>query len=118
MSVILSKDPTTTAGRILEFSAPRHTAALVVVSGNKFVLTKVPGHDLIKPIKLLVEASDAGFIASFVEANINTSGDSEWEAVYNISFLVGDLFDLLTQNKAELGIGPRRQLKTLRTYIR
>src|SRR2546421_314139 len=77
------------------------------------------GYEVIKPIPVKVERVDNSFVASFVAANVNTSGDTWDEAVINLQSLLTNLFDLLiTHRPEELGPAPKRQLSVLQSFIK
>jgi hypothetical protein len=73
--------------------------------------------DLISDIKVVVEGSDGEFIATFFDANIGMSGDTEEEAVSNLKAIIVDTFELYEENEAVLGPGPQKQLAVLRKFI-
>jgi hypothetical protein len=67
----------------------------------------------------MLQPSDDGFTATFFDANIGSSGDTEEEAINNLRTLIIDTFELLESKQPEqLGIEPRRQLAILRSLIR
>jgi len=77
------------------------------------------GYEVIKPIPVKVEKVENGFVASFVAANVNASGDTWDEAALNLRSLIPHLFDLLlTHNREALGPAPRRQLEVLRLFVK
>ena len=58
-------------------------------------------------------------IASFFDANIHASGDTEEEAFRNLKSLILDTFDSLSAEPAHrLGPEPTRQLAVLRQFVR
>jgi dCTP deaminase len=79
-----------------------------------------PGrYELERPIPAMLQPSDDGFTATFFDANIGSSGDTEEEAINNLRTLILDTFELLESKQPEqLGIEPRRQLALLRSLIR
>ena len=77
------------------------------------------GYHLRRPIQVFVEPEDEGFVASFVDANVNISGDTLHEAVENLKLLILDLYVELREVPASsLGPGPARQLEVLSFFIR
>lgn len=71
-----------------------------------------------QPFGIVVWHQPEGFIASFVDANINSSGDTQQEAFANTKELILDTFDRLNSLPAnKLGPGPKRQLAVLREFI-
>lgn len=76
-------------------------------------------YSLLKPMSVLIEDSEDGYLASFFDANIGTSGETEQEAFENLKSLVLDMFDSLSREAPErLGPEPARQLAVLRSFIR
>lgn len=77
-------------------------------------------YQLLAPISVAIESDDHGdYIASFFDANISTSGETEQEAFDNLKNLILDIFDSLSKERPErLGPDPRRQLEVLRSFIR
>lgn len=84
------------------------------------IATLVPEpYELTKDIPAVLQPADDGFIATFFDANISTSGDTEEEAVSNLRSLIVDIFEYLESEPMKaLGPEPRRQLAVLRAFIR
>jgi predicted RNase H-like HicB family nuclease len=75
-------------------------------------------YTLLRPISVLIEDSEDGYLASFFDANIGTSGETEQEAFENLKSLVLDIFDSLSREASErLGPEPARQLAVLRSAV-
>jgi uncharacterized radical SAM superfamily protein len=75
--------------------------------------------EVIKEIPVVVQRMDDDYIASFFDANINASGDTDAEAVTNLKDILVTVFNHLdTLPPAKLGPRPRRQLAVLRDFIR
>ena len=73
---------------------------------------------VLHPIPVAIQESEDEFLASFVEANINSSGSTSQEAFANVRELILDIFDTLdTLEPARLGPKPRRQLGILKEYL-
>jgi predicted RNase H-like HicB family nuclease len=71
-----------------------------------------------RAIPIVVRSSGDGFVASFVDANISSSGDTQQEAYANVKELILDVFDRLNSLPAQkLGPGPARQLEVLREFV-
>jgi hypothetical protein len=71
-----------------------------------------------RPIPIAVQENSYGFFASFADANINSSGDTQQEAFANVRELILDVFDRLNSLPAKkLGPGPARQIAVLREFI-
>jgi predicted RNase H-like HicB family nuclease len=76
-------------------------------------------YEVLKPIPVEIEADGDSFVATFRDASISTSGDTEQEAFENLKSLILDIFDSLRREPDEnLGPVPRRQLAVLRDVIR
>jgi predicted RNase H-like HicB family nuclease len=73
---------------------------------------------LLQPIQVTIEPEADGFVASFFDANISASGETEQEAFENLKGLTLDIFDSLGREAPErLGPEPARQLAVLRSLI-
>jgi hypothetical protein len=73
---------------------------------------------LLHEILALVQAVDDGFTATFFDANISTSGDTQEEAVSNLRSLILDTFEYLESEPIEaLGPEPARQFGVLRAFV-
>lgn len=76
-------------------------------------------YELGRDIPVVLQPSDDGFTATFFDANIGSSGDTEEEAIDNLRTLIIDTFELLESTRPEkLGREPRRRLNVLRSIIR
>jgi len=73
---------------------------------------------VLRDIPAVLEPADDGFIATFFDANISTSGDTAEEAVSNLRSLILDVFDYLSSEPLNsLGPEPARQLAVLREFL-
>ena len=73
---------------------------------------------LIRPFYVVVEEADDSFIATFFDAHISASGETEWEAIDNVKDLVVAAFHRLRRAPADkLGPIPTRQIAVLRHFI-
>ena len=71
------------------------------------------------PIWTVVQPIDDSFVATFFDANVSTSGDTQEEAVANLKDLILDIYvDLEEEPEERLGPEPKRQLAVLRSLIR
>lgn len=71
-----------------------------------------------QPIFIVVQPDGDEFSATYFDANINATGDTQTEAVDNLKEILVSTYrrySLLGENK--LGPGPRKQLAVLRTII-
>ena len=76
-------------------------------------------YTLKRPIPVNLQPSGDGFIATFFDANISTSGETEEEAFSNLRSLLLDTLDSFASKPADdLGPEPTRQLAVLRHFIR
>lgn len=74
--------------------------------------------ELLKPIDVVVQPDDDFFVATFFDANINASGESQLEAFEMLKSMIASTFRLLCEQEAVLGDEPKRQLAVLRQFIR
>lgn len=72
---------------------------------------------LLQPIPVLIQPQGPEWVASFYDANLHASGETEQEAFDNLRSVILDVFESLGQDKAELGPGPAKQIAVLRTFI-
>lgn len=76
-------------------------------------------YELTAPFFVAVEIEDDQFTATFFDANVSASGDTEEEAIGNLKSLILDTFDSLSaEDKTMLGPEPRRQLAILERFLR
>lgn len=73
---------------------------------------------LIMPILAVVQDEDGAFVASFFDANVNASGDTQLDAIEALKERLIITFRLYTERESELGELPRRQLSVLREFIK
>jgi uncharacterized protein (DUF1778 family) len=68
---------------------------------------------------VLVQPVEESFVATFVDANINASGETLPDAIGNLKDLIIALYERLsTEKKSKLGKGPTRQLAVLQSILR
>ena len=72
----------------------------------------------LRTIHAVVTFEDGAYVAAFVDANINGSGDSPLEAVEMLKEMIASAFLFYEQNEAQLGSEPQRQLAVLREFIK
>jgi predicted RNase H-like HicB family nuclease len=84
------------------------------------VATLAPApYEVIKEIPVWVRPEGDSYVASFVDANVNASGETVNDAVDNLKDMMTALLKSLgSLPKACLGKGPARQLAVLRAFIR
>ena len=72
-----------------------------------------------KPVPILVRPHEGEFLASFLDANINTSGETEAEAFSSIKTLILDVWEKLHKLETTSQLGPKlaEKLAVLRELI-
>jgi Arc/MetJ-type ribon-helix-helix transcriptional regulator len=76
-------------------------------------------YEILRDIPAVVEPTGDGFLATFFDANISTSGDTDVEAVSNLRSLILDIFEYLdSEPSVSLGPEPARQLAVLRVFLK
>jgi hypothetical protein len=73
--------------------------------------------ELNKEIMVVVQPDDDSFVATFFDANINASGNTQVDAVANLKDMIVSLFIMLEKEEM-LGKGPANQLAVLRGLLR
>jgi hypothetical protein len=108
-----------TLSGFLTLSRPSTSLKGINVEELDVLIADLPSpYRVLRPIPASLEKSDAGVIASFTVANINASGDDSNEAISNLKDLIVYLFAMLSALPPEqLGIGPKRQLATLQSFV-
>jgi predicted RNase H-like HicB family nuclease len=84
------------------------------------VATLAPApYEVVKEIPVWVRPDEESYVASFVDANVNASGETVNDAVDNLKDMMTALLESLgALPKRRLGKGPSRQLAALRAFIR
>jgi hypothetical protein len=72
---------------------------------------------VVKTIHAFVHAEDDSFVSSFVDANINASGDSFLEAAENLKESIASAFEFFESKQGQLGEELQRQFSVLREFI-
>jgi len=76
-------------------------------------------YELLKPFHIVLQQDEDEFIASFFEANLGASGDTQGEAIDNLKDIIITTFGILKEHeKSQLGPGPLHQLEVLEEFIR
>ena len=79
----------------------------------------IPGRVVVtKTIHAQVTFEEECYIARFVDANVNASGDSEIDAIEMLKDAIASTFLAFVDNEHRLGEEPERQLAVLREFIR
>jgi len=75
-------------------------------------------YTLRRSIPVHIQPSGESFVATFFDANISTSGETQEEAFSNLKSLLIDTFEYLESvPKEQLGPEPFRQIAVLREFI-
>jgi predicted RNase H-like HicB family nuclease len=74
-------------------------------------------YELVKSFHIVLESSDNEFIATFFDANVSASGETEMDAIANLKDMILAVFDALQLEK-DLGPGPTKQLSVLKQFIK
>lgn len=75
-------------------------------------------YEIIKPFHAVVKVQDDQYIATFFDANISASGDTQTEAIFNLKDMIVGTFEILSETSAnELGPGPVQQKEVLQEFI-
>lgn len=75
-------------------------------------------YDVVKPFHAVVRYQNEQYIASFFDANLSASGDTQAEAVFNLKDIIAGTFDIVTiLEESKLGPGPLQQRKVLEEFI-
>jgi predicted RNase H-like HicB family nuclease len=91
-------------------SAKHHTVWITSFAPEAFVLRK--------NMPVCIEQTEDSFVATFLDANVSTSGETKEEACSNLRSLILDTLESLeAEPEAELGPEPIRQLSVLREFI-
>jgi len=76
-------------------------------------------YDIYKPIHTVVRKQGDEYIATFYDANLSASGDTDTEAIYNLKDIIAGTFEILSSHeRTDLAPGPARQIDVLESFIR
>ena len=76
-------------------------------------------YDVVKPFHAVVQLHEHEYIATFFDANISASGDTQAEAILNLKdVLLGALEILAVRDEKDLGAGSLHQKRVLGEFIR
>ncbi len=91
-----------------------HTAVTVAI--NTFAPEPLV---LKRPIWITIQPEGDEFSAIFFDANMSTTGDTQFEAIENLKdLIINNYTHFLSLEDNKLGPGPRKQLAVLRTLIK
>jgi hypothetical protein len=74
--------------------------------------------DVVAPILAVVQEEDGAFVASFVDANMNASGETQLDAMEMLKDVIASSFQLFLSKEQVLGEESKRQLAVLRHFVR
>ena len=74
-------------------------------------------YKLLQAIPVVIQPQEQEWIASFYDANLYASGETEQEAFDNLRSLILDVYESLAAEKDELGPEPARQIAILKSFI-
>lgn len=76
-------------------------------------------YELVKPVMAVVKQEHGSYVATFFDANLSASGDTDVEAIINLKdTLVSSLEILLEHSETRLGPAMLRQKATLLEFVR
>jgi predicted RNase H-like HicB family nuclease len=76
-------------------------------------------YEVVKNFSAIVRPRGGAYLASFLDAHIHASGETEADALMNLKDIMATLFEsLLAEPPNKLGKVPMRQLAVLRQHIR
>lgn len=98
-------------------SSPWHD--FLFVADQTTFIGDFPGeaYKVLTPITVRVQTAGREFLAGFEEANIAMTGATPSEAVGNLAADILDTYELYSDEEANLGPEPARQLAVLRRHI-
>ncbi len=103
--------PSRTVGRDGHSQTPSILVPISTLAPHPFTL--------LRDIPCLIQPADSGFLASFFDANISASGDTQQEALENLKSLLIDIYDdLVSEPPEKLGPEPARQLAVLKAVLK
>jgi hypothetical protein len=75
--------------------------------------------ELTRPLQVMIcRGATSEWQASFLDANINASGDNEAEAIENLKDMIVATFEMLQANQEKLGPFPTKQFAVLQQFLR
>jgi dCTP deaminase len=72
----------------------------------------------IQPIPVLVRKEGDSFLASFFDANVHASGETDQEALDNLRSSILDTLEVLSESEGQLALPAERQWRSLKLYVR
>jgi hypothetical protein len=88
-------------------------------SATYYIHTFAPEpYRVLRPIPVAIHRVEEEFVATFADANINSSGDNPQEAFASVRDLILDTYERFNSLPADkLGPGPKRQFAVLKEFI-
>jgi hypothetical protein len=74
--------------------------------------------EVVTPILAVVQEEDGVFVASFVDANMNASGETQLDAMEMLKGVIASSFQFFLSKENVLGEEPKRQLAVLKHFVR
>jgi len=76
-------------------------------------------YELLKPFHVVVQPYEVEYVATFFDANIGATGDTQEEAVANLKDTILMLYERLCElREGQLGPEPRRQRRILQSLLK
>jgi hypothetical protein len=106
----LTQDVRQLQQKVAELSSQPFTVLITTLAPEPLVLAR--------DISAVVAPNGEDFIATYFDAGISATGDTDTEAIFNLKDMIAQTFKVLSNVPAEeLGIVPQRQLASLRAVI-
>ncbi|HJT36071.1 MAG TPA: hypothetical protein VJ783_28875 [Pirellulales bacterium] len=78
----------------------------------------LPSCEVTNPILAFVQPDDGAWVASWSEANVNASGDTELEALDMLKDAIASTFRLFCNEEPNLGDDLAKRLTIMREFLR
>jgi predicted RNase H-like HicB family nuclease len=76
-------------------------------------------YEVIQPFYAVIRPRGKDYVASFLDANVNATGSTQEEAIWNLKDTIVAVFDMLSRHDpAALGPAPARQLRVLQQFLK
>ena len=76
-------------------------------------------YELLKPFHVVVQPYEDEYVATFFDANIGATGDTQEEAVANLKDMILTLYERFCElGEGQLGPEPRRQRRILQSLLK
>jgi hypothetical protein len=115
MDAVLEHTIAEFSARLSRVEVAQHAVSLIVPIDSLAPATL----EIIAPFHVVVQPYEDEFVATFFDANISATGDTQQEAVENVKDMVVDLFEFLDgQPSRGLGAAMQRQQNVLRAVLK